>query len=484
MPFDNLAVRQTMALEKSHSLSFSVRVEDRLHVNIVDELADTCWFTVRPEPFVVSQVDTDLDTGAEPATGVGFKVDGVFYERELSIEELATLSPEQQLVLIRESRLFTFEVQAQALDLDPEIDWYYDISYSKDSYSVSLSNGPLQIGQNPSNSAAALEFTGTGDVYRMVGTIDGRNLLNVTTTLPMPQDGPAGLSTYYTTADLSQVVGNTRLIDIDDIVMPAGRNLLVGDMIYSSSTTGILGVVDGIDWGETPAVVTIRTLQRFGIDGINALAYANVITGAATGGDPGFSTVIAPNTDWTVDKTKIPLPDDNIHEYHIGDLVIGFARFNATPGGNAKLFIGIIKAIYSTQLTVTTKYRVDLLDSDSIAGLLESKAEADHTHAIIDISGLESTLAGLVPESRMINGANLEADVTLDLDDFAGGAVNKAFTAALNTKLGALPDNAALTVLLDAKVSSTDIDVIRVMTLAAYTALTPKDSRTQYLIVG
>lgn len=484
MPFNNLATRQTMALEKSHSLSFSVRLEDRLHVNIVDELTDTCWFAVRPVPFVVGQADTDLDSGAEPATGVGFKVDGVFYEKELSVEELATLSPAQQEIIIRESRLFLFEVQAAALDLDPEVDWHYAVSYTKDGYSIPISNGPLEIGQNPTNSAAALDFAATGDVYRLVGTIDGRNLINVTATLPMPQDGPAGLSTYYTTDDLSQVVGNTRAIDIDDIILPSGRSLLVGDMIYSSSTTGILGIVDGIDWGVTPASVTVRTLQRFGIDGINALAYANVITGPATGGDPAFTTVITPNTDWTVDKIKIPLPDNAIHEYHVGDLVIGFARFNATPGGNAKLFIGLIKAIYSTQLTVTTKYRVDLLDSDSIAGLLGSKAEADHSHEIADVAGLVAGLEGLVPETRTINGVSLDANVTLNLDAFAGGSNNKAFTAALNSKLTALPTSEALTGLLDAKVTSANVDTILVMTQAAYTALTPKNSRTQYLIVG
>ena len=485
MPFDNLATRQTMALEKSHSLSFSVRVEDRLHVNIVDELADTCWFTVRPAPFVVGQVDTDLDAGDEPATGVGFKTDGIFYEHTLTVEELAELSVPEQEVLVRESRLFLFEVQASALDLDPENDWWYDVSYAKSGYSVSLSSGPLELGANPTNSGAGEVFSVTGgDAYRMIAAIDGRNLLSVTTTLPMPQDGPAGLSTYYTTDNLSQVVGNTRAIDMTDMVVPAGRTLLVGDMIYSTSTTGILGIVDAINWTVSPAVVTVRTLQRFGIDGINALSYANVITGAATGGDPAYATVITPETDWTVAMTKVPLPDNNIHEYHVGDLVIGFARQSTTAGSPAKLFIDLIKQIFSTQLTVTTKYKVDLLDSDSIEGLLLSKAEADHDHAIADVTGLTEALVSIVPTTRQINGKALSANIVLTQDDIGSGTINFAFTAALSGKLNALPTMDGLNTLLDGKISSTDIDIVRIMTMAAYTALAVKDSRTQYLIVG
>ncbi len=485
MPFDNWAPRQTMRTEKSHSLSFSVRVEDRLHVNILDELADTCWFTVRPEAFKVGQDDTDLDAGNEPATGVGFRVDGIFYERSLSIEEQAELSPAEQELLTRESRLFLFEVQAAALDLDPEQEWFYDISYAKDGYSVSISSGALEVGANPSNGGAELDFTGTGDTYRVVSTLDGRNLINVSTTLPMPQDGPAGLSTYYTTDELSGVVGNSRNVLISTVVLPLGRTLLVGDMVYSSVTTGTLAVVDDIDWQESPAVVTLRTVQRFGIDGINALTYANVITGAATGGDPSYTTATTPAADWTVDKAKVPLPDDNIHEYHIGDLVIGFARSSTTPGAPARVFVALIKQIFSTQLTLTTKYKVDLLDSDSIGGLLLSKADAEHAHEIADTTGLETALNAKVPTSRTINGKALTGNVALTPDDFTSdGTSYKRFSAADKTKLGALPEAATLTTQLDAKVGSDDIDTIRVMTLAAYTALAVKDSRTQYLIVG
>lgn len=484
MPFNNLAPRQTMSLEKSHSLSFSVRVEDRLHVNIVDEAADLCWFTVRPASFVIGQDDAGLGSGAAPATGVGFKVDGTFYERELTVEEQAQFTPAVQAALIRESRLFLFEVQAAALDLDPEVEWFYDVSYAKDGYSISIGSGPLELGANPTNRGAGEVFTAIGDTFRMVSTVDGRNLLNVTTTLPMPQDGPAGLSTYYATDEFSQVVGNTRVIDMTDIVLPAGRNLLVGDMLYSSVSTGSLGIVDSINWAVSPAGVTVRTLQRFGIDGLNALSYANVITGAAAGGDPSYATVTGAESDWTVDNAKVPLPDDNIHEYHEGDLVVGFARYSALAGSPAKVFIGVVKQVFLTQITVTTKYTVALVDSDSVQGLLETKADTEHDHEITDVAGLAIALDSHVPQSRTVNGKPLNTNVTLTQDDVASGAVNQVFTNAQATKLGALPTNAALTTLLDAKVGSDDIDSIRVMTLAAYTALAVKDARTQYLIKG
>ena len=46
MSWSNTSARTKFSVEKSHSLSFSVRVEDRLHVNVLNE-ADECWLTVR-----------------------------------------------------------------------------------------------------------------------------------------------------------------------------------------------------------------------------------------------------------------------------------------------------------------------------------------------------------------------------------------------------------------------------------------------------
>lgn len=485
MPFDNIAVRKVMALEKSHSLAFSVRVEDRLHTNILDEVADQCWFTVRPESFVVKADDDDLPTGGAPATGLGFRADGTFYEQVLSVEEAGLLSLADQERVVRESRLFLFDVQATALNLDPELEWYYDISYSKDGYSVSVANGRLQLNANPTNRGADELFAGTGDVYRLVSTIEGRNILNVTTVLPMPQDGPAGIGTYVTSDALASTISGVKTIELSEFMVPSGRSLGIGDLIYSTDSPGILGFVTQINWSDTPVTVDVTTVQRFGVDGLNALTYGNMIIGPANNGDPSYSIVITPGADWVVNKTKVPLPNDGAHEYHVGDLVIGFAASTNVSGAPAKLFVGLIKVVLGSQLTVTTKYIVNLMDSDSMAGLLASKADAGFT----------------------INGVGLvDNGITLTLDSLAETATSKKLTGNERTKLGALPDAATLAAslagksnvghqhvitdvtnlqaTLNSKVGSSDITTIRVMSLSSYNALATKDARTQYLIVG
>ena len=131
MSFSNLADRRPMYLEKSRSFAFSVRVEDRLHVNIISETDDACYFTVRPEPFKIGQDDDDLVLGSVAADGGGFKIDGAFFESELSEDQEALLTEKEQERWIAESRLFLFSVQAAAMDLDSEQEWFYDVTYVK-----------------------------------------------------------------------------------------------------------------------------------------------------------------------------------------------------------------------------------------------------------------------------------------------------------------------------------------------------------------
>ena len=68
MAWSNTSARTKFSVEKSHSLSFSVRVEDRLHVNVLNE-ADECWLTVRPGSFKLGQDDNDLDSGTTAPSG-------------------------------------------------------------------------------------------------------------------------------------------------------------------------------------------------------------------------------------------------------------------------------------------------------------------------------------------------------------------------------------------------------------------------------
>ena len=150
------------------------------------------------------------------------------------------------------------------------------------------------------------------------------------------------------------------------------------------------------------------------------------------------------------------------------------------------LVISLVTAVGATTLTVRPVVVFPLfLNSYQLGQMLESYALLGHTHAIADTTGLSIALDAKVPVARKVNGKTLSADVTLSPDDFSSDGNNfKRFSAAEKQKLGALPEAAALVLSLDGKPDSTDIDTIKVMTLAAYTALAVKDPRTQYLITG
>ena len=76
MAWSNKAARAKFTVEKSHSLSFAVRVEDRLHRSII-QAADTAYFTVRPVKYLVGFNDTDLTVGTSSTKGNGIRVDAV-----------------------------------------------------------------------------------------------------------------------------------------------------------------------------------------------------------------------------------------------------------------------------------------------------------------------------------------------------------------------------------------------------------------------
>ena len=488
MSWSNTSARTKFSVEKSHSLSFSVRVEDRLHVNVLDE-SDECWLTVRPGSFKLGQDDNDLDaaTTAPSATGIGFKADGAFFELVPTPEQEGSIDSETLAIMVRESRLFQFAIQAKALDLDPELDWWYDITYVKDNYSMSIAAGVFEVVANPTNRGSAIDpFGGVGDVFQLVSTINGRNLLNVTATLPMPQTGPPGTGTYYTTAALSTAVSGVVTVDLSTVVVAAGRTLQVGDILFSTATKGVLSVVTNINWTAIPITVEATTLQVYGKDGLNALldqTFRDTSVGqpfAAFANTPPHPT----NT-WNILKTDAPIPAGVGLQYHVGDYVMHHAGVTESAVSTV-LVISLVTAVGANTLTVRPVVVFPLfLNSYQLQAMLENYAPLLHTHAIADTNGLSGALDGKVPVTRTVNGKQLNANVTLGPDDFAADGQNfKRFSAAEKLKLGALPEATALTLSLDGKPDSTDIDNIRVMTLAAYTALAVKDPRTQYLIQG
>ena len=58
MAWSNKSDRDRLSVEKSHSLSLSIRVEDRLHRDII-LAGDMLWFTVRPDNYMVGANDLE-----------------------------------------------------------------------------------------------------------------------------------------------------------------------------------------------------------------------------------------------------------------------------------------------------------------------------------------------------------------------------------------------------------------------------------------
>lgn len=455
MAWSNKSARTRFSVEKSHSLSFAVRVEDRLHTNIIQE-GDLCWLTVRPVNFVVGQDDDDIIMGTAVTPGNGLKVDAV-------------------LVGEGESAVFSFEVQAAALNLDAELEYWYDITYVRTGYSMSVAAGDFEVAANVTNRGAEQSFVSTGDVFQIVSTIDGRNLLNVTSTLPMPQQGPAGTGSYVVAVALSEVVGNSVEVPVSQINTPSGSAPQVGDVLFSSVTRGALATVDSISWTGTPSVVAL-TRQNYGLQTLKALL-DTVMHDTSVGQEPQVEVVDAT---WNLLKSRVPLPPG--YEYRVGDLVFSHCALYLSAI-TKKMVISLIEGQTATHLQVRTKVVFPMfLDADDISELLAEKADS----------------------ALQINGHALSANFDLTEDDIGAGANNAKFTNAQKTKLTDLPTKAALDELLlakaasghghaiagvaglqealDSKITSETIDVIWSGTQAQYDAIPAKDNRTQYLI--
>ena len=455
MAWSNKSARTGMSVEKSHSLSFSVRIEDRLHTNIVQD-GDECWLTVRPVNFVVGFNDDDIVVGTPSVLGNGIKAVG-------------------ELIGEDEDTLFNFEIQAAALNLDAELEYWYDITYLRNGYSMSICAGEFEVAANVTNRGAGNSFDGIGDVFQIVSTIDGRNLLTVTSTLPMPSEGPPGNGSYVIAQALSEVVGNTVTIPIASINVPGDRAPQVGDVLFSSITRGVLATIQSISWVGTPSAVVL-TRQNYGLQTLKALL-DTVLKIVPTGGGPNIETI---DYTWSIPKTNVPLPVG--YEYRIGDMVFSHSAVSGYAV-TKKMLISLIEGTTTTHLNVRTKVVFPMfLDTNDIEDLLESKADS----------------------SIQVNGKPLTANVTLNEDDIAAGPTMGKFTLAEKGKLNDLPSVATLTTLLggkaasahthnmvdvnglgaalDNKVDSTAIDEIWVGTQAQYDAIAVKNARVQYLI--
>ena len=459
MALDTKAPRQTMTLEKSKSLSFSLRVEDRMHIDIL-QATDQALFTIRQGEYSIATTDADVTNGTAATPGTGVQAKGVFSKDPVTGD-----------------KLMVFSVQAAALNLDPELEYWYDVSYVRDGYAMSVLTGPCVIAANPANRTGASTFSDATRVQDVIATLDGSNQLTVSATMPLPQKGDPGNGSYLTSLALATNVGSSVTVPLTSITAPNSRSVQIGDVLFSSVTPGVLGTVTAISTTTTPKA-TVMTRQVFSKEALKALLDTK-FRQTPVGGGASWETI---DFIWTADQADVPLPEG--YEYNVGDFVFSHCGFTMSSR-QKKLLISLVTGVNATTLTLQTKIVFDVfMDSTT-----------DWTDLLKD----------LVPSSRKVNSKTLANDITLTMTDLADTATFVRMTAAERAKLNALPTSTAIATMLagkadashshtiaevtglqtalNGKVSSTTTQTIWTGTAAQYAALT-LDSKTLYFIKG
>lgn len=438
MAWSNKSDRERLVVEKSHSFSLSVRIEDRMHVNIV-QATDKLYFTVRNEEYKVGLVDTDA---------------------LVTVEATQITSPEL-------GRYFRVDVQADKLNLDPELEYWYDVTYVRDGYSLSLQAGGFEVAANVTNRGAGDTFTGGTGVFGMVATIQDRNVLVVQNTIPMPEKGATGLGTYQTSSALSNIPGNTVTIPISSISL-YGRNPQLGDIIFSTETKGIMGWISAINAPN----VTVTTAQVYGQEAQKAIL--DLVSRPI-----GWITLDAENT---IPKVEAPLPTG--YAYSTSDLL--FSKVVESGGYRNYLVVSKIIGTTSTTLTVKTKIVFPMF---------------------VDEASIADVLIGKVDKTQTINAKALSGNVSLSADDIPAGATHTTLTLAEQVKLSGIAPNATanqtdaylrdrnnhtgvqatntvlgLETALNARPTSSSVSVIWTGTQAEYDLISPKLNSTLYFI--
>ena len=438
MPWSNKSDRDRLTVEKSHSLSIAVRIEDRMHVNIV-QATDSVTFTVRDSEFVVGTVDTDAI---------------------VTVEAVQTTSLEL-------GAYFRIDVQASELNLDPELEYWYDITYVRDGYSTSLIAGIFEVAANVTNQAAGDNFTGGSGAFSLIATVQDRNVLMVQNTIPMPAQGEGGFGAYVTSEPLDNMVGEEVVVNASTI-QSFGRPLQVGDIIFSSVTNGVLGRVTDI----TAPMVTIMTMQVFGLDSQKAIL-------DLTMRDDTFLTI---DSIHSISKVDAPLPPG--FPYTVGDLV--FSKVDEVGTYRKYMVISSLLSHDATTITVQPKIVFPMF---------------------VDAVTLADTLVGKVDKVQTVNGLALIGDIIIDADDIPSGALNTMMTLAEKTKLQTIAANASanssdaslldranhtgsqaistvtnLSTALAARPTSASVALIWAGTQAEYDLITPKVASTLYFI--
>ena len=373
MPWSNKSDRDRLTVEKSHSLSIAVRIEDRMHVNIV-QATDSVVFTVRDSEFVVGAVDTDAI---------------------VTVEAVQTTSLEL-------GTYFRIDVQAIELNLDPELEYWYDITYVRDGYSTSLIAGIFEVAANVTNQAAGDNFTGGSGAFTLITTIQDRNVLVVENVIPMPAQGETGLGAYETTEPLDNIVGEVVVVNASTI-QSYGRPLQVGDIIFSPATRGIMGLISDI----TAPLVTITTVQVYGLESQKAILDLALR-------DTSFLVI---DSTHVINKSDVPMPPG--YPYTLGDMV--FSKIDEVS--TYKKYMVISTLAGETDFTISIQPKIVF-------------------PMFIDAGTLADTLSTKVDKAQTINGLSLTSDITLSADNIPSGSEFTMMTLAEKTKLGSVASGA------------------------------------------
>lgn len=442
MSWSNKVRRERLMLEKSHSVSLHVRVEDRLHRSIV-KTGDKLFFTVRDELYKVGLDDAD-----------------------------ATLSLEAMQIQVNGAPVFHLIIQASEINLDPELEWFYDLTYMTDGFSVPLVSGQLEVAANPTNRGAGGVFAGAAGAYSLVATVQDRQLLRTTNNLPVAERGRDGLSAYTTTTSLTPTVGTVQTVPAETIDT-SGRGVQVGDILYSKATEGVMAVVRSLTMEAALTEVTVEVVQVFGRDGMKALLDHTVRD----------MTIIELGHEWSIAKTSTPLPPGYLHQ--VGDLV--FSQVTEEDRLDKYMVISQVESMTTPLLTLKT---VIVFPMFADAGAIQSQFDSK------------------VDKTQRVNGvALLYADNEMTADEIPDGTGKVVMTAAERSKLSGVETNATknssdnhllkrtnhtgeqdiatvtgLQAALDGKPDSADIDLFWVGTQAMYDQIVTKNPRTIYLI--
>lgn len=256
-------------------------------------------------------------------------------------------------------------------------------------------------------------------------------------------------SAYVNQNAFSKVTVGSTTIEADSttdtLTLVAGSNITLtpdasgdkvtiaaADTVYAHPTSGVTaGTYKSVtvnDQGHVIAGTNPTTLSGYGIT--DAATKTELKTVSDLVGDTEVSTQIS---DAIKNKSDVGHNHDEDYDQK-GSADTALASAKTYADGIKNDLLNGAGGAYDT-----LKELGDLIDDnqDAIAALetvAAGKADAEHTHAIADITNLQTQLNAKVPTSRTVNGKALSANITISASDVGADASGSANTALTNAK--------------------------------------------------